>query len=262
MNWKDLEINCKRYAYNQVCELIKYSEDLEKLDHFIQKHAKLKDTADQMLKTAIQSQSDGVRSGLRELNVSLANVDSNHKNFIKLNRMYGKIDSVSADLQLLKIENDRHTNFKNCKNNLEEMIDAPKSIREVTIMISEENAPSNLLEISKKVFRIERMRHDILLEMHAKSQQEGCEYSSSQGYIVIESYFKELSKLYDTLWGLLAMIFEEYQNYIVNDPCKFVSALRIVEKESIYDGQIKKIVDSTGFTLSSRPLSWKNKLFR
>lgn len=74
MNVEALEKEARASAIKQVANLLQRPDQLEKVEEYKRRYSRKKASVESMLKTALQSQLDGVKYGLVQLSSSLQDI--------------------------------------------------------------------------------------------------------------------------------------------------------------------------------------------
>ncbi|NWI22064.1 EX3L1 protein, partial [Crypturellus soui] len=108
----------------------------------------------------------------------------------------------------------------------------------------------HLLEAHAELMTLERLRDDILFQLHLRG------LSSAQATVL--SYFSGLQELNESLakqlWGIVGRSLQ----LVREDPVLFVSAVRIIEREEKIDDTL--LLDAT-FLPPGRPKGWRQKFY-
>merc|ERR1719193_1414498 len=70
-----LEVDARASALKQVCNMLQRPDQLEKIDQYKRRLNRKRASVDAMLKTALQSQLDGVKDGLSNMRLAVNELD-------------------------------------------------------------------------------------------------------------------------------------------------------------------------------------------
>ncbi|CAG0887870.1 unnamed protein product [Cyprideis torosa] len=249
MNVEFLEKEARASAIKQVENLLQRSDQLEKVDEYKRRYSRKKASVESMLKTALQSQLDGVKYGLVQLQSSLQDIQEIKKNLQEVDRSLVSLPELSARLSDLKVEQMRHSQFVTARENLKNIFTVPETIEKALQYISE-GKMLNAHQVITKTYclqDLENSRDDLLFELHRNPSQSG------EGRQLLERYFAGVLKPSEEFMKQLWVVFKRLLNTVRKEPKVVVTALRIVEREEKSDSFCQQRRDSTGFMPPGRP---------
>ena len=204
-----------------------------------------------MLKSAMQSQLDGVRKGLTNLKSSLNDMAEVRKTLKEMDETFPIIPTLVEKLRVVREESMRHSQYGAAMENLKHIFNVPESINKTRNHI----ADGKLLLAHQVLMELENSRDDLLYEMHRLPA------TSSSDKNMLKHYFSEVEKLSDELGKQLWFIIRQALSSVRKEPQIIVTALRIIEREEKADeGSINR-QEVTGFISPGRPKRWRKRVF-
>eukprot|EP00096_Caligus_rogercresseyi_P011855 TRINITY_DN480_c0_g1_i1.p1 TRINITY_DN480_c0_g1~~TRINITY_DN480_c0_g1_i1.p1 ORF type:complete len:718 (-),score=192.62 TRINITY_DN480_c0_g1_i1:66-2219(-) len=202
-----------------------------------------------MLKTAMQSQLDGVKTGLEQLQSALADMQMVTESVAEIEDTLKELPLLQDKLYDIKIETQKHSQLLTAKENLKHLFNVPEIVQQTETCIME----GRLLEAHKAMVDLENSRDDLLFELHKLPHQ------SSTDREVLKEYFEPLSSLSIQMEKQIRSVMQRSLNTVRKDPKVIVTALRIIEREEKSDEECLQRQKSTGFLPPDRPKRWKEK---
>ncbi|PVD32690.1 hypothetical protein C0Q70_08135 [Pomacea canaliculata] len=247
-----LEVEARAAAAKHVASLLQRPDQLEKVDQYKRRVARKKASVEAMLKTAVQSQLDGVRTGLNQLQSALQDVYEIKHSLDQVEEAYKAIDPLHKVLKPLMEENSKFCSLTAAQENLKHIFTVPESVKKTRDLISE----GKLLQAHKHLTDLERSRDDLLLELHKQPHQ------SPTDKHMLNQYFAEVQELSKELGKQLWVIIQRMLISVRREPTLIVTALRIIEREERMDAAWMKKKDHPGFMPPGRPKKWRDQCFK
>lgn len=246
-----MEEEAKASATKRIASLLQRPEQLERVDQCKRMMTRKKASVDTMLKSAVQSQLDGVRTGLNQLQSALQDVYEIKQSLDVVEETYKYVQPLKDKLSSVNRENTRFCQLASAMENLKHIFTVPESVRKTEELISE----SKLLQAHKHLTDIEMARDDLMFELYKQPQKSPTDNNT------LTKYFSEVVKLSEDLGKQLWIILGQLLITIRREPTLVVTALRIVEREETRDEIVMKRKEQTGFLPVGRPKKWKQKTF-
>ncbi|XP_012937446.1 exocyst complex component 3 [Aplysia californica] len=246
-----LEVEAKQAAAKHVASLLQRPDQLDKVDQYKRRVARKKASVEAMLKTAVQSQLDGVRTGLNQLQSALQDVYQIKQSLDEIEENYRIIEPLHQTLKKLKAENSRFCQLSAAQENLKHIFTVPESVKKTKELIME----GKLLQAHKHLTDLEMSRDDLLLAMHKQPNQSPTDKNT------VNTYFSEVQDLSKELGKQLWVIIQRTLMSVRREPTLICTALRIVEREERMDVAWTRKCDQTGFMPPGRPKQWRAKCF-
>ena len=242
-----LEAEAKEKGTKYVMGILQRPGQLEKLDQYKLRVIRKKASVETQLKTAMQSQLDGVREGLKLLEVAQNDVKEIKSNMIWVKKSIQNIPDLLKKLQAVKEENMRHSQYETAKHNLKHIFNVPDIVKKTKNWIIE----GKLLFAKQSLAELENSRDDLLFELHKLP------HTSQADRIMLEMYFEEIGQLSDMIKKQVCLILSRTLNTVRKDPTIIVTALRIIEAEEKADAFHEMRRKQTNFCSAGRPKKWK-----
>ena len=231
--------------------LFQRPDQLDKVDQYKRRVARKKASVEAMLKTAVQSQLDGVRTGLNQLQSALQDVYQIKQSLDDIEENYRIIEPLHQKLAKLKAENSRFCQLSAAQENLKHIFTVPESVKKTRELIME----GKLLQAHKHLTDLEVSRDDLLLAMHRQPSQSPTDRNT------VNNYFTEVQDLSKELGKQLWVIIQRTLMSVRREPTLICTALRIIEREERMDVAWQAKCDKTGFMPPGRPKKWRKKCF-
>uniref|UniRef100_A0A0L8HXA5 Exocyst complex component 3 n=1 Tax=Octopus bimaculoides TaxID=37653 RepID=A0A0L8HXA5_OCTBM len=246
-----LEAEAIDNAAKHVSSRFQRPDQLEKVDQYKRRVARKKASVEAMLKTAVQSQLDGVRTGLNQLQSALQDVYEIKQSMDAIDESYKSIASLHESLSKVQEENANFCQLDAAVENLKHIFQVPETVRKTQELINE----SKLLQAHKYLMDLEMSRDDLLLELHRQPQQSPTDKNT------LKHYFAEVEKLSEALGKQLWIILQRALISVRQEPTIIVTVLRIIEREERIDTVALRKHDQFGFLPPGRPKRWRKKAF-
>ncbi|CAG2240774.1 EXOC3 [Mytilus edulis] len=143
-----MEAEAKENASKHISNLLQRPDQLEKVDQYKRRIMRKKASVDTMLKTAVQSQLDGVRTGLNQLQSALQDVYEIKQSLDEVEETYKSIQPIQNKLIQVNTENSRFCQLAAAMENLKHIFTVPESVRKTQELINE----GKLLQAHKHLF--------------------------------------------------------------------------------------------------------------
>ncbi|RXG59157.1 Exocyst complex component 3 [Armadillidium vulgare] len=202
-----------------------------------------------MLKTAMQSQLDGVRTGLNQLQSALIDLQEIKSGLTDIEESLVKVPELNKVLQTCREEYLRHSQYAAAMDNLKHIFTVPDSIEKTKQYI----ADGKLLNAHQCIMDLENSRDDLLFELHKLPHQNPNESR------LLKEYFADMQTLSEDLGKQLWIILQRTLNTVRKEPTQIVTALRIIEREERADQYALSVIyTSIQDTFSLRAFSSQN----
>lgn len=242
-------------AAKTVANMLQHPDSLDKVEQWRRRYMRNKASAEARLKTAVQSQLDGVRTGLHQLHSGLQEIKEIKGSMNEVDLMCKNVRSLAEDLQVVR-ECQRHQSqiSKACEH-LNLIFTVPENVKKTEALINE----GKLLLAHKCLSDLEATRDELLFEVHKMAQEEeGPKPDKTPFY----RYFDAVKKLSDSLGKQCWVVLGRVLSTVRSDPAQLVTALRIVERENRADKRAQEKEESIGFSVPGRPKKWRDKAFK
>lgn len=243
-----LEEEAKARATKYGCNLLQRPGQLEKIDMYKRRISRKKASVETMLKTAMQSQLDGVRVGFEQLQSSLESIASIKQDLNNINEFFNKVPELSAKLQAVQEENMRHSQYVTAKENLKHTFTLPESVEMTKQWINQ----GNLLYAHQIIMDLENSRDDLLYELHKLPNQ------SPADTVMLKAYLEDVEMLSQLMEKQIRLVLSRTLNTVRKEPTVIVTALRIIEREEKADHFAIQRHKQSGFMPPGRPKRWKD----
>ncbi|XP_077990215.1 exocyst complex component 3-like [Glandiceps talaboti] len=245
------EAVAKATAAKHVANMLQKPGQLEKVDQYRRRIARKKASVEARLKTAVQSQLDGVRTGLTQLQTALEDIKEIKQSLNEVDGMYKSCKEVHSKLDDVKIVGAEHSQLAAAVENLKHIFTVPESVEKTERLIND----GKLLHAHKSLMDLENSRDDLLFELHKTPSDK-----PSDDHL-LKKYFADVEKLSDMLAKQLWLIMQRSLTTVRKDPKLLVTALRIIEREERIDTKMLERERATNFLPPGRPKRWRDKSF-
>ncbi|KAI1289385.1 Exocyst complex component 3 [Halotydeus destructor] len=251
MDIEALERDAKIAAAKHVANMLQRPDQLEKVEQYRKRVERKKASVEGLLKNAMQTQLDGVRTGLVHLKTSLRDIQEVKKTVREVEETFPVVPNLVDRLKYVREESMRHSQYAAAMENLRHIFDVPETVKKTRDHISD----AKLLLAHQSLTELENSRDDLLFEMHRLPA------TSSADKNMLKHYFSDVEKLSEELGKQLWLIVRLTLNSVRKEPQIIVTALRIVEREEKSDAMAKKRHDQSGFVTPGRPKNWRKRVF-
>ncbi|CAD5125571.1 DgyrCDS13773 [Dimorphilus gyrociliatus] len=247
-----IERQARGNAKKTLSELLRLPENLEKVEFHRETVAQKKSSVEAMLKSAVESNLDGVKTGLTQLSKAQNDIMAIRDNLKEIAKIFGDVKEASRKLEKVKEENSRHSLLATAVDNVKYIFNVPECVKSCQKAIDE----SRLLQAHKLLCDLETSRNDLLLELHNHQTE-----SSTEQFKRVRNYFEQVQNLRGSLEKQLFMILSRVLDGVKKEPKMIVNVLRIIEREQMADNLFISQYDTYGFLPPGRPLKWRNRCF-
>uniref|UniRef100_A0A1B6L8Z3 Exocyst complex component 3 n=1 Tax=Graphocephala atropunctata TaxID=36148 RepID=A0A1B6L8Z3_9HEMI len=247
MDIEKLENEAKAAAAKHVINMLQRSGQLEKVDQFKRRVSRKKISVEAMLKTAMQSQLDGVCVGLNQLSTALQDIQDIRQNLKAINDSFVNIPDLGNKLNEVHNKNVTHSQFVTAMENLKHLFTVPESVEKTKQWICE----GKLLHAHQSLMDLENSRDDLLYELHKISNQKQADK------ILLKAYFEEVEEVSQELEKQLRLVLSRTLNTVRKEPTIIVTALRIIEREEKADEFAQARFNRSNFMPPGRPKQWR-----
>ncbi|CAG2118198.1 unnamed protein product, partial [Medioppia subpectinata] len=251
MNIEALEAEARQTAIKHVSNMLQRPDQLEKVDQYKRRVIRKKTSVEGMLKTAMQTQLDGVRTGLIHLQTSQQDIHEIKKTLKEVEETFPVVPNLVEKLKLVREESMKHSQYVAAMENLKHIFNVPETVQKTRDAIAE----SDLLIAHQYMTDLENSRDDLLYELHRLPA------TSTADKNMLKHYYSEVEKLSEELGKQLWLIIRLTLNSVRKEPAIIVTALRIIEREEKADAMAIKRYDTTGFMPTGRPKQWRKRVF-
>ncbi|XP_046407255.1 exocyst complex component 3 [Ischnura elegans] len=247
MDVEKQEAEAKKTGETHVTNMLQRPDQLEKVEQYMRKRSRNKASVEAMLKTAMQSQLDGVRVGLNQVQVAQQDIQGIKESLVSLDKLFSSVPKLYEKLQDVRDENMRHSQYVTAMENLKHIFTVPESVEKTKQWIQE----GKLLLSFQSLTDLENSRDDLLYELHKLPNQAPADKS------MLKAYFEDVEVLSQLLEKQLRLVLSRTLNTVRKEPTVIVTALRIIEREEKADTFALQRHKESGFLPPGRPKKWR-----
>ncbi|XP_018493716.1 exocyst complex component 3 [Galendromus occidentalis] len=239
----------KSTGLKHVITMLQIPDQLDKVDQHRKRVQRKKASVEAMLKTAVQSQLDGVETGLSLLVSARDDIADCQKKIDEVEQIYADLAKLSLQLQDVREESIKHSQTGTLMEHLKHIFNVPGSVARTQDLIQE----GKFLLAHKALSDLEGSRDDLLYELHKQAN------NLPSDKAMLKQYFADVERLSDELGKQLWVILKRTLNTVRKEPQVIVTALRLITREEWADEAALRRQETTGFLPPSRPKLWKKK---
>uniref|UniRef100_H2Z4Q2 Exocyst complex component Sec6 n=1 Tax=Ciona savignyi TaxID=51511 RepID=H2Z4Q2_CIOSA len=242
------ESEAQERAIKQVSAMLQ-RPDQDKVEQYKRRVARKKASVEARLKAAVQSQLDGVKTGLYQMTEALNEVKQIKNHLVDVDDMYLSCGSLSDKMRDIKDISAQHRQLATAMENLKHIFGVPEEVAKARDLIKD----GQLLQAHKVLTDLESSRDDLLYEQHRLDNQ------SESDIKQLQAYFSEAAALSDDLADSLWKVLSKTISIVRKDSASLVTVLRIVEREQRADMKMQEQESHSGFLPPGRPKRWREK---
>ena len=253
VQYSDIETRIESRALRHVATMLQRTDTLEKLSSIRDNAERKKAKLEARLKTALQSQLEGVKSGLEQLKIGREECVKMQDNMQKVDKLFNSCMQLGDWVHDMKDLSSEHNQLSAAMDNLQQLFKTPELISEAEKHIQN----NNYLEAHHVLTDLEQSRDDLLYELYKNPHR-----SSSDEQLIVK-YFSAVERLKnENLYACIVGIIDNIFDLAKTAPRKVVAAVKIIEREEYLDKQFedrKASINSKSFNSCRRPYNWRNK---
>ena len=216
-----LESEARAKAAKHVANMLARPDQLEKVHQLTWRVSRKKASVEAMLKTAMQSQLDGVRTGLNLLERALGDISEIKDSMTEMESALGDTPSLYEKLRDVREENLRHSQLATAKENLKHIFTVPETVSRTQAWIED----GKLLQAHQSLVDLENSRDDLLFELHRLG------HNNTRDRDLLNEYFDPVADLSVKMEKQLGFILLRAFATVRKNPRELVTALWIIERE-------------------------------
>jgi len=248
---------CKNDALNSaakyVANQLQRPDQLDKVEQLRRRVLRNKASVDLRLKTAVQSQLDGIRSGLNELKVAVSEIGMVRSWINEMDAVFVESKTLNKSLAELRLQQKRYAQLAKTNEHLKQIFNVPETVDKTRTLIE----GGDYLQAHKNLMELEATRDEILFEVHQQKVQDGLDFILESE--PLDAYFSSVADLSDRLAKQLWTVIERTLSAARTNPTQLVTAVRIIEREERSDRRALQQQKKTNFIPSGRPKVWKSR---
>lgn len=251
MNIDQLGEEAKETATKYFKNMLKKPGQLEKVEQLKSRITRKKTSTEAMLKTAMQSQLDGVTVGMEQLRDALDDISKVKTLLNQTKQSFVNLPSLGYKLQDVRTKHMQHSQYMTANENMKHLFTVPESIEKTKNWIND----GKLLHAHQCLVDLENSRDDLLFEVHKLPNQ------APSDTILLKAYFEDVKVVSDMLEKQIKLVLSRTLNTVRKEPMVIVTALRIIEREERADTFALQRQKQSGFIPPGRPKKWKEMAF-
>lgn len=239
-------------AAKYVANLLQRPDQLDKVEQIRRRVMRNKASVDSRLKTVVQSQLDGIRSGLNELRSAAADIKDVKTWTDEVECVFKESSALNKKLSELRLQQGRYAKLSKTNEHLKQIFNVPETVERTRTLIMN----GQYLQAHKNIMDLEATRDEILFEVHQQQIEQGIEFAESEP---LDFYFSQVGIMSDLLGKQLWTVIAQTLSAARSNPTELVTALRIVEREERSDERSTLQQKKSGFLPNTRPKLWKQR---
>lgn len=251
MDIDQLGKEAKEAATKYFTNMLKKPGQLEKVEQLKSRITRKKTSTEAMLKTAMQSQLDGVTVGMEQLKDALDDINKVKILLNQTKQSFVHLPALGHKLQDVRTKHMQHSQYMTANENMKHLFTVPESIEKTKNWIND----GKLLHAHQCLVDLENSRDDLLFEVHKLPNQ------APSDTILLKAYFEDVKVVSDMLEKQIKLVLSRTLNTVRKEPMVIVTVLRIIEREERSDVFAFQRQKQSGFIPPGRPKKWKEMAF-